>query len=92
MKSRDLAVRHELNPQQFDKWITQSSYRYKTGILGGVDLEDGQDFDAIVSSFRSWAQEEQARLEQAQADQNRAAQEKQQAMASILIKIGRAHV
>jgi uncharacterized protein YbjQ (UPF0145 family) len=88
MKSKDLARSNGLDPQWFDHWINQSKYRFKTGVLGGIDLEEGQNFEEMVYEFRAWAEEQRKAAEQAQAEEQAAMQEKHKALAGILITSG----
>ena len=88
MKSRDIARNYGVDQQWFDHWVPQSGYRFRTGVLGGIDVEDGQNLDEMVNAFRQWIDEQQRANAQAQAEQAQAMQEKQQALAGILITSG----
>jgi len=75
-----------LNPQWFDLWLTQhqSTYRFKVGMMGGVDIADGQDMQSAVNSFKEWADQQQAQAEQ----QQQVLAEHQKELAGILITSG----
>jgi uncharacterized protein YbjQ (UPF0145 family) len=88
MKSKDLARSNGLDQQWFDHWISQSNYRFTRGVLGGIDLEEGQNFEEMVYGFRTWAEEQRVAAEQAQAEEQAAMQEKHKALAGILITSG----
>lgn len=101
MKTKDIAKNHRLDLAAFDRWLKQSGYPYKTGIAG-VTVSDSLITTELVSEFKQYLAEEperlareqerlaqeQERLAQEQAIANRAAQEKQQALASMLITSG----
>jgi uncharacterized protein YbjQ (UPF0145 family) len=94
MKTKDIAKKYSLDPNAFDRWLKQSGNQHKAG-LTGVTVDDGVNTDELVNSYNQHlAQEEarlaqeQARLAQERADAARAAQEKQQALASMLITSG----
>ena len=99
MKSKDIARNYGLDHDWFDRWVPESNYTYKTGFTGGIDIEDGQNIDEMVSRFREWdddrkettklAEAEQQKVsELAEAEQQKAMQEKQHALAGILITSG----
>jgi uncharacterized protein YbjQ (UPF0145 family) len=95
MKTKDVAKNYGLSLDDFDTWVKKSSFPHKTGLLGGVEFENGLDIDRIVGSFKNHltelaqaAAEEKERIRQANLDKERAAQEKQKALASMLITSG----
>jgi uncharacterized protein YbjQ (UPF0145 family) len=88
MKSKNIAEKHGLNLQYFDAFVKQSKYRFNQGMLGGLDIEDDQDVDAIIADYKRWADDQQAAAQQAQQAEQQARQEKQAALASILITSG----
>lgn len=94
MKTRDIAKNYGIDMSAFDAWLKQSEYPYKSG-LTGMTLADGVNTDAVVEHYNQYLSKEQARLAQEQEqlaqDQDkatRAAQVKQQALASMLITSG----
>jgi uncharacterized protein YbjQ (UPF0145 family) len=88
MKSKSVAEKYGLNLQYFDAFLKQSQYRFSQGMLGGLDIEDGQDIETIIKDYKRWADDQQAAAEQQQQAEQQARQEKQQALASILITSG----
>src|SRR5947209_8714962 len=94
MKTRDIAKTHGLDAAAFEEWLKQSGHQYKSGMTG-TTVDDSVNTDELVSSYNQYlAQEqerfaqEQERFAQEQAETERAAQEKQQALASMLITSG----
>ncbi|MGO4491513.1 heavy metal-binding domain-containing protein, partial [Arthrobacter sp. 2YAF22_2] len=94
MKTRDIAKKYQLDPGDFDRWLKQSSFQFKSGITG-LSVDDGVNADEMVGHFNQYRIQEKARvaeeqerlaLEQANAEQAELA--KQQAMASMLISSG----
>lgn len=99
MKSKDIVKQHGIDKAAFEAWLPSSGYSFKTSALGGVDVDESQDIGAIVGAFKEyyadWQRAEQQRQEAAaQArtkeaeDAKRAADEKQRALASMLITSG----
>lgn len=88
MKSKDIARNYGLDAVEFDSWLKQSRYLYKAGLMGGLDVSDGQNIDEIVASFQDYYSQRQDRLAREKADRDQAAREKQEAMASMLITSG----
>lgn len=99
MDTRNIAERFGLNKAAFDKWIERSNLSYRHRTFGGIDLQDGQDFNKIAERFKR-EYEEQRRIDEEQAALNekaaaeakqaaeRAAEEKQRALSSMLITSG----
>ena len=94
MKTKDIARNYALDPTAFDRWLKQSGHEYKAGFTG-VTVDDRVNTDELVSSYNQYVAQEQERLAQEQerlaqekANATRAAQEKQQALASMLITSG----
>lgn len=94
MKTRDIAKNYGIDVSNFDAWLKQSAYPFKSG-LTGMTLADGVNTDDLVGHYNQYLSGEQARLAQEQEqlvkDQEsaaRAAQAKQQALASMLITSG----
>lgn len=93
MKTKDLAKNHGLNAGDFDRWLKQSGNDYKPGMTG-LTVDD-VNADALVGKFnqhlameRQRLAQEQDRIAQEKAAAVRAAQEKQQGLASMLITSG----
>jgi hypothetical protein len=88
MKTRDIAKKYQLDLGDFDRWLKQSSFQFKSGITG-LSVDDGVNADEMVGHFNQYRIQEKARvaeeqerlaLEQANAEQAELA--KQQATAS----------
>jgi uncharacterized protein YbjQ (UPF0145 family) len=96
MKTKDIAKKYALDPTAFDRWLQQSGHQHKVGGFTGVTtIDDSVDTEELVSNYsQHLAQEqellaqEQERLAQEKANAARAAQEKEQALASMLITSG----
>ena len=94
MKTKDIAKKYGLHTTAFDRWLKQSGHQYKSGVTG-TTVDDSVNTDELVSNYNQHlAQEqerlaeEQERLAQEKANADRAAQEKQQALANMLITSG----
>ncbi|QDZ06397.1 heavy metal-binding domain-containing protein [Sphingomonas panacisoli] len=96
MKSKDVASNYGLEPALFDNWLKEArAVPYKTGLMGGLTIEDGVDIDDVVDQFRQYLVDYEARMTSENAAKLRAdeeaalaAQEKQRALASMLITSG----
>jgi len=99
MKAKDIAKQHGLDSAAFTEWLKQSGYQCNSGLMGGLDLNESHDVNEVVSAFQAYdaeakraaaesAAQEKAAAEQAKADRQLAAQQKQQALASMLITSG----
>lgn len=96
MKTKDIASNYQLDQNSFDQWLIQhSDIPYKSGVFGGISIEDDDHIEAAVSGFRAYAEEyheqaarKNAEKERAEQESAQAAQLKQQAMASMLITSG----
>ena len=94
MKTRDIARDHGLEQSSFDSWLKQSGHRYKSG-LTGLTVDDSVNTEELVTDYRAYLDEEgerfdreQERLAEEQASADLAAQEKQRALAGMLITSG----
>lgn len=88
MKVRDLSKKYGINGDAFTTWIRTTDYKFSVGAMGGVNVEDSQDIDAIVASFKQF-ENETREAEQAEAQARElAAQQKTQALANMLITSG----
>jgi uncharacterized protein YbjQ (UPF0145 family) len=94
MKTKDIAKSNGLDPKAFDGWLKQSGYEYKSGITG-LTIADSASTEQLVAGYNQHLAQERERLEQEQAqlaaekaNAVRAAQEKQQFLASMLITSG----
>lgn len=88
MKAKDIAKQYGLNLGMFTTWVKASGYPHKTGAMGGLDIPDDQNIEEIVETFKSQmaAQHEEAAAQA--AEQERLAQERQAALANIIITSG----
>lgn len=94
MKVKEIAKKYGIDSSAFETWLKQSGFPYKSGLTGAT-VADGVNTDELVSNYNQYLSQEQARLAQKQEElakgqeiAARAAQEKQQAMASMLITSG----
>jgi uncharacterized protein YbjQ (UPF0145 family) len=88
MKSRDIAKKYGIDGAAFDTWLKDSHVPHKVGLMGGVDVPDGQNIDGIVNEFKQHQSREQDRAAVENAQREQAAQEKRAALASMLITSG----
>lgn len=96
MKTKRFAENNGFNPFEFEAWFLGSGYGYTPGLLGGVDIDERQNLEEIASAFKEYQvsktperiAQEQQRIAQEQANQERAAQQKQAALARMLITSG----
>jgi uncharacterized protein YbjQ (UPF0145 family) len=88
VKTKDIAKNHGIDNAAFGSWLKQSSYKYKSGAMGGLDVEDSQNIDEILSDFRQYQAAHQQAAQQAESERQHAAQQKQQVLASMLITSG----
>lgn len=96
MKTKDIAVHYGLDQGSFERWLTSSSdIIYKSGIMGGISIEDNDYVEAAVTNYQAHQTEHEERItrerteeERAEQDRVEAAQQKQQSMASMLITSG----
>jgi len=88
MKAKDICKQNGLDSTAFLTWLQSSGVQFKTGAMGGVDIDDGQDIAGIVESFRSHQREQSERAAKVAADQQLASQQKQEALANIIITPG----
>lgn len=51
MKTKDIAQTYKVDQAAFDDWLLSSSIKHKRGLLGGIDLDDGQDVGNVVATF-----------------------------------------
>ncbi|MCY1554976.1 hypothetical protein D9M68_915920 [compost metagenome] len=54
MKSKDIAKNHGIALDAFDTWVKKSNFSHKTGLMGGIDLDDSLNIDQVVSSFKQY--------------------------------------
>lgn len=94
VKTRDIAKNYQLDPAAFDLWLKQSGLQYKSGMTG-LSVDDGVNADEMVGHYNQYLVEEKARTAQEQerlaleqANAERAEQEKQHALAGMLISSG----
>jgi uncharacterized protein YbjQ (UPF0145 family) len=88
MKAKDISKHYGIDNTAFSNWLKGSGHATKSGFGGGLDLVDGQDVETIVGAFKAAQAEQRDNADRQQADEARAVQEKQQALASMLITSG----
>lgn len=99
MKTKDIAKQYGLNNDEFVSWLFKSGFKYSDSVFGGWVVDDGQNIDEILSSYKQHQTQEQERITREEADrderiarekadQERATQKKQAALASMLITSG----
>ena len=88
MKSKDIAKQNGFDGPAFDTWLKSSGVRIKSGVLGGVDVDESQDIDEIVRNFRKFDEEQKEADRLQQIEDQAAEQVKQQALSSMLITSG----
>ena len=87
MKTKDISKQYGIDDSAFTKWLESSGHATKSG-RGGLEIVGFQDVAAVVEAFKVAQAEERDNADRQQADQARAVQEKQQALASMLITAG----
>jgi uncharacterized protein YbjQ (UPF0145 family) len=94
MKTKDIAKSNGLDPKAFDGWLKQSGHEFKSGMTG-LSVDDNVDTQDLVAGYNRYVAEEEerraqeeARLAADKANAERAAQEKQQFLAGMLITSG----
>jgi len=84
---KDIAKKHGLDIAAFDRWLKQAGYRCTSG-LTGLKVDDCLNPSALAREFKQHSEAERERVAKGAADAERAAQEKQRALASMLITSG----
>ena len=99
MKAKDIAKQHALDNAALTNWLKQSGYKCTSGRMGGLEVHEDQDINEIVNAFKFHDAEakrvakeaeaqQKASAEKAETERQLAAQQKQQALASMLITSG----
>lgn len=88
MKVKDICKTHGLDSAAFQTWLWSSGYQYKTSSMGGVEVTDGQDIGQIVEAFRAYQEGQKEETERAAAESELARQQKQEALANLIITPG----
>lgn len=100
MDSGVIASNYRLDKAVFDKWLVESGFSFRRRTFGGLDVDDvNQDIKAIVAQFREERASFEEAAKQAAAEKQRleaesllatqrAAEEKQRALSSMLITSG----
>ena len=88
MKAKDIAKQHDLDLAEFTDWLKQSDYRFSSGRMGGLDVHEDHDVNEIADAFKAHGAERERVAREAEAERQLAAQQKQQALASMLITSG----
>lgn len=87
MKAKDVARTYNLDVDTFERWLPTSGHPYTQGAFGGLVIPD-EHVGAVVQDFSIKYAAEMERLAAANAEAEKAAKEKQQALAGILITSG----
>lgn len=88
MKSKIIAKEHNIDNTAFSEWIKNSKYKFMSGVMGGVDVDESQNIGEIVKSFKLFQAEEQKRISRDNAERELAEKKKQEALANMLITSG----
>lgn len=83
MKTKDIAKNYGVDNSQFDTWIQGSGFKFKAGMLGGFDVDDSQNIQEVVASFKKHKAEKDVRAEQERVEQ-REKEERERAEAARL--------
>lgn len=94
MKTKEIAKSYGLDPSTFDVWLKQSGRQHKSGMTGLI-IGDNVDVTELVDAYNCFLAQkearrakERARIEAEEAKATRAAEAKQQVLASMLITSG----
>lgn len=96
MKTKDISNNYNIDLYAFESWLQNlSDIPFKSGIMGGLSIEYDDDVDIAVSQFHEYcldketkAANEAVQAEREAAEFEKAAQEKQKSLASMLITSG----
>lgn len=89
MKTRDIATNYNLEFAPFESWLRSSSgIPFKTGMMGGLSIDDDTHIDEAVSRFRQYQEESYANSTREKEEAEAAARLKQQTLARMLITSG----
>lgn len=95
MKTSLIAKNYGIDLDVFDSWLKKSKYPYKSGLMWGMDLDEGLNLDQVISDFKQHLSQEEEKIRQAKAESDhaaaekeRAVQEKKKALANMLITSG----
>jgi len=79
MKAKDIANQYGIDQSEFEQWLVNSSdVPYKSGLIGGISIEDDALIDSAVASFQAHMVENQERAAQEAAELARTQQEAEQ--------------
>lgn len=87
MKAKDIARLHGLDASAFERWIKLAQVPHRVGMTG-LSVDESVNTDELVGAFRQYSAQENARAAAEQQRSERAAQEKQHALAGMLITSG----
>jgi uncharacterized protein YbjQ (UPF0145 family) len=88
MRSKDIAKQNGFDKFAFDNWLTRSGVPIKSGLRGGIDVDESQDIDEIIRNFRQYDAEQKEALHRQQIEDQAAEEAKQQALSRMLITSG----
>jgi uncharacterized protein YbjQ (UPF0145 family) len=88
MKTADIAKRYQFDVRDFTGWLEASRFESKRSMSGIVQLKNDQDLDQVIAEYSAFVSEREANARAEQDEQERLAQEKSDALASMLITSG----
>ena len=87
MKTSKIAQKHNVDQKEFEQFIKDNKLKYKNGLMG-MDLDDSYDISDLISQFRAELERRDAAERELKAAQEKYMQEKQAAIASMLVTSG----
>ena len=87
MKSIEISRKHGFDPRAFDSWLKESGYRHQAKLMS-IDVDESQNIDEIVSKYQAYVGEQKEIAQKQSESLQQAANQKQQALAGILITSG----
>jgi Uncharacterized conserved protein len=88
MKTKEIVRTYGVDGAAFERWLRKSGYAYKSGMMGGLELTDGQNVDEIVLAFKQYLVQQKERTAREASERDRAAGLKQEAMDAMLVTTG----
>lgn len=79
MKAKDIANQYGIDQTEFEHWLVNlSDVPYKSGLIGGISIEDDAHIDFAVASFQAYMVEHEQQAAQEAAERARAQHEAEQ--------------
>lgn len=88
MKTKEIIRTYGVDGAAFERWLKQSRYAYRTAMMGGLELTDGQNVDEVVLAFKQSQVEEKERTAREASERDRAEALKQQAVDQMWVTTG----